>query len=100
MVFSLRPRAAAVAAMIFLSLARRGPELRIEESSLRAVRGAPLRSRARATGVARAYRRRRECKPAPVSVERRPQRARRRSWNSHRRGAWLGAQAGGRRCIN
>ena len=47
-------------------------------SPLRAVRGAPLRSRARATGVARAYRRRRECKPAPVSVERRPRRVRRR----------------------
>ena len=41
-----------------LSLARRGPALRIEESSSRALRGAPLRSRARATGVARAYRRR------------------------------------------
>ena len=58
------------------------------------------RARAGTRGLARAYRRRRECKPAPLSVERRPRRARRRSWNSHRRGAWLDAPARGRRCIN
>ena len=29
---------------------------------------------------------------SPVSIERRPRRARRRSWNSHRRGAWLGSR--------
>ena len=51
MVLSPRPRAAAVAAMIFLSLARRGPALRIEESSLRAVRGAPLRLQGEGAGT-------------------------------------------------
>ena len=57
-------------ALVSLSLAR---------SPLRAVCGVPLRSRATTTGGGgRVSHRRRDRKPAPLSVERRPRRARRR----------------------